>query len=151
MCFISFYQSHSALYAAAMVSALRYDPFLRSIAFHRNVFLISPETQEWLNGFYIALLGMGVWVRYSFVYDTIRSIMAKRALKGYQICSTERLNALCLQCAEIVRLKKSACTILGGTLDNPICVTGRNPPSNYHEQNSYRKADRWRIIRCLYP
>lgn len=50
-----------------------------------DVFLISPETQEWLNGFYIAcwvwVCGCGIL----FVYDTIRSIMAKRALKGYQI------------------------------------------------------------------
>ena len=58
-----------------------------------------------------------------FVYDTIRSIMAKRALKGYQICSNERLNALCLQCAEIVGLKKVP-ALYCGTLDNPICVTG---------------------------
>ena len=52
-----------------------------------DVFLISPETQEWLNGFYIAcwvwVCGCGIL----FVYDTIRSIMAKRALKGYQICT----------------------------------------------------------------
>ena len=88
-----------------------------------DVFLISPETQEWLNGFYIAcwvwVCGCGIL----FVYDTIRSIMAKRALKGYQICSNERLNALCLQCAEIVGLKKVP-TLYCGTLDNPICVTG---------------------------
>ena len=81
-----------------------------------EVFLISPETQEWLNGFYIAcwiwVCGCGIL----FVYDTIRSIMAKRALKGYQICSTERLNALCLQCAEIVGLKKVP-ALYWGTLD----------------------------------
>ena len=51
-------QSYPALYAAPMVSALRYDPFLRSIPF-TEVFLISPETQEWLNGFYIACW---IWV-----------------------------------------------------------------------------------------
>ena len=88
-----------------------------------DVFLISPETQEWLNGFYIVcwiwVCGCGIL----FVYDTIRSIMAKRALKGYQTCSNERLNALCLQCAEIVGLKKVP-TLYCGTLDNPICVTG---------------------------
>ena len=93
-----------------------------------DVFLISPETQEWLNGFYIAcwvwVCGCGIL----FVYDTIRSIMAKRALKGYQICSTERLNALCLQCAEIVGLKKVP-ALYWGTLDNPICVTGAIRPA----------------------
>ena len=93
-----------------------------------DVFLISPETQEWLNGFYIAcwvwVCGCGIL----FVYDTIRSIMAKRALKGYQICSTERLNALCLQCAEIVGIKKVP-ALYWGTLDNPICVTGAIRPA----------------------
>lgn len=93
-----------------------------------DVFLISPETQEWLNGFYTAcwvwVCGCGIL----FVYDTIRSIMAKRALKGYQICNTERLNALCLQCAEIVGLKKVP-ALYWGTLDNPICVTGAIRPA----------------------
>lgn len=62
------------------------------------------------------------------VYDTIRSIMAKQALKGYQICSNERLNALCLQCAEIAGLKKVP-ALYWGTLDNPICVTGAIRPA----------------------
>ena len=44
LCFISFYQSHSALYAAAMVSALRYDPFLRSIPFTGCVSHITRNT-----------------------------------------------------------------------------------------------------------
>lgn len=103
------------------------DPFLRPFL-SPDVFLISPETQEWLNGFYTAcwvwVCGCGIL----FVYDTIRSIMAKRALKGYQICNTERLNALCLQCAEIVGLKKVP-ALYWGTLDNPICVTGAIRPA----------------------
>lgn len=124
MCFISFYQSHSALYAAAMVSALRYDPFCVPFL-SPDVFLISPETQEWLNGFYIAcwvwVCGCGIL----FVYDTIRSIMAKRALKGYQICSTERLNALCLQCAEIVGLKKCL-HYIGGLWITPFALPAQS-------------------------
>ena len=40
-----------------------------------------------------------------------------------QTCSNERLNALCLQCAEIVGLKKVP-ALYWGSLDNPICVTG---------------------------
>ena len=65
LCFISFYQSHSALYAAAMVSALRYDPFLRSIPFTGCVSHITRNTGmvKWI---LYCLLGMGVWVRYSF-------------------------------------------------------------------------------------
>lgn len=60
-----FYQSHSALYAAAMVSALRYDPFLRSIPFTGCVSHITRNTGmvKWI---LYCLLGMGVWVRYSF-------------------------------------------------------------------------------------
>ena len=93
-----------------------------------DVFLISPETQEWLNGFYIAcwiwVCGCGIL----FVHDTIRSIMAKQALKGYQLCNNERLNALCLRCAEIVGLKKVP-ALYWGTLDNPICVTNAICPA----------------------
>ena len=65
LCFISFYQSHSALYAAAMVSALRYDPFLRSIPFTGGISHITRNTGmvKWI---LYCLLDMGVWVWYSF-------------------------------------------------------------------------------------
>ena len=58
-------QSHSALYAAAMVSALRYDPFLRSIPFTGCVSHITRNTGmvKWI---LYRLLDMGVWVWYSF-------------------------------------------------------------------------------------
>ena len=53
------------LSAAAMVSALRYDPFLRSIPFTGCVSHITRNTGmvKWI---LYCLLGMGVWVRYSF-------------------------------------------------------------------------------------
>ena len=65
LCFISFYQSHPALYAAAMVSALRYDPFLRSIPFTGCISHITRNTGmvKWI---LYRLLDMGVWVWYSF-------------------------------------------------------------------------------------
>lgn len=103
-----------------------------------DVFLISPETQEWLNGFYIAcwiwVCGCGIL----FVHDTIRSIMAKQALKGYQLCNNERLNALCLRCAEIVGLKKVP-ALYWGTLDNPICVTNAIRPAIIISKTSIEK------------
>ena len=78
---------------------------------------------------FILPVGYGcVGVVFFLVHDTIRSIMAKRALKGYQVCRNERLNALCLQCAEIVGLKKVP-ALYWGTLDNPICVTGAICPA----------------------
>lgn len=93
-----------------------------------DVFLISPETQEWLSGFYIAcriwVCGCGIL----FIHNAIRSTMAKRALKEYQPCNNEHLNALCLQCAETAGIKKVP-ALYWGTLDNPICVTGATRPS----------------------
>ena len=53
------------LYAALVVSALRYDPFLRAIPFTGCVSHITRNTGmvKWI---LYCLLGMGVWVRYSF-------------------------------------------------------------------------------------
>ena len=88
-----------------------------------EVFLLSPETQEWLKGYYIVcrtwVCGCGVL----FIYDTVRSILAKRALKGYQPCDSSRLHAICSRCAETAGLKKAP-ALYWGTLDNPVCVTG---------------------------
>ena len=65
-CVLSLFINHILrLYAAAMVSALRYDPFLRSIPFTGCVSHITRNTGmvKWI---LYCLLGMGVWVRYSF-------------------------------------------------------------------------------------
>lgn len=93
-----------------------------------DVFLISPEAQEWLNGFYIACW---VWIcgcSVLFIHDVIRSILAKRALKRYQFCNDERLNAICSHCTGVIGLKKAP-ALYWGTLDNPICVTGAIRPA----------------------
>ena len=60
-----FYQSYPALYAALVVSALRYDPFLRAIPFTGCVSHITGNTGmvKWI---LYRLLDMGVWVWYSF-------------------------------------------------------------------------------------
>jgi len=50
-------------------------------------------------------------------------MLAKRAVKNYQICSNERLNSIYFKCAAAAALKKVP-TLYCGTLDNPICVTG---------------------------
>lgn len=98
-------------------------PFLSS-----DVLLISPEVQEWLNGFYIAsfiwVCGCGILL----IYDTIRSMMAKRAIKSYQICNSERVNDICSRCTAAIRLKKVP-ILYWGTLDHPICVTGAIHPA----------------------
>lgn len=93
-----------------------------------EVYLISPEVQDWLNGFYIACR---VWIcgcSVLLIYDVIRSILAKRALKRYQFCNEERFNAVCSRCTEVIGLKKAP-TLYWGTLDNPICVTGAIRPA----------------------
>lgn len=93
-------------------------PFLSS-----DVFLISPEVQEWLNGFYIAsviwMCGCGVFL----IYDTIRFMLAKRAMKDYHLCNSDRINDICSQCTAVIGLKKVP-LLYWGTLEQPICVTG---------------------------
>lgn len=88
-----------------------------------DVLLISPEMQDWINGFRIAsflwVCGCGVLI----VHDIIRLMLAKRAIKNYQICNNERLNSIYFKCAAAATLKKVPILYLG-TLDNPICVTG---------------------------
>ncbi len=59
-----------------------------------DVFLISPEIQDWINGFRIASFlwacGCGVFI----AYDMIRLMLAKQAIKNYQVCNNERLNCI---------------------------------------------------------
>lgn len=88
-----------------------------------DVFLISPETQNWINGFRIASL---LWVCgcvVFLVHHIIRLMLAKRAIRNYQICNNKRLNSIYSKCAAATTLKKVP-TLYCGTLDNPICVTG---------------------------
>ena len=88
-----------------------------------DVFLISPEIQDWINGFRIASFlwacGCGVLI----AHDMIRLMLAQRAIKHYQICNNERLNSTYTKCAAATTLKNVP-TLYLGTLDNPICVTG---------------------------
>lgn len=93
-----------------------------------DVFLISPEEQEWLKGFRIAcwiwVCGCGIL----FIYNTVCSILAKKALGGYQLCGDKRIKAICLHCTEIIGIKKMP-VLYWGTLDDPICVTGAIRPA----------------------
>ena len=70
-----------------------------------DVFLISPEIQNWINGFRIASFlwacGCGVLI----AHDMIRLMLAKRAIKRYQICNNERLNNIYTKCAAATTLK----------------------------------------------
>lgn len=88
-----------------------------------DVFLISPETQNWINGFRIASFlwacGCGVFL----VHHIIRLMLAKRAISNYRICNNKRLNGIYSKCAAATTLKKVP-TLYCGTLNNPICVTG---------------------------
>lgn len=88
-----------------------------------DVFLISPEIQDWINGFRIASFlwacGCGILI----AHDMIRLMLAQRAIKHYQICNNERLNSIYTKCAAATTLKNVP-TLYCGTLDNPICVTG---------------------------
>lgn len=88
-----------------------------------DVFLISPETQNWINGFRIASFLWACGCGILLVYERIRFMLAGRAIGKYQICSNKRLNSIYSKCAAAARLRKVPLLYLG-TLNNPICVTG---------------------------
>lgn len=88
-----------------------------------DVFLISPEIQDWINGFRIASFLWACGCSVLIVHDVIRLMLAKRAIRRYQICNNERLNSIYTKCAAATTLKNVP-TLYLGTLDNPICVTG---------------------------
>lgn len=88
-----------------------------------DVFLISPEIQDWINGFRIASFLWACGCSVLIVHDVIRLMLAKRAIRRYQICNNERLNSIYSKCAAATTLKNVP-TLYCGTLDNPICVTG---------------------------
>lgn len=88
-----------------------------------DVFLISLEIQDWINGFRIASFLWACGCSVLIVHDVIRLMLAKRAIRRYQICNNERLNSIYTKCAAATTLKNVP-TLYCGTLDNPICVTG---------------------------
>lgn len=88
-----------------------------------DVFLISPEIQDWINDFRIASFLWACGCSVLIVHDVIRLMLAKRAIRRYQICNNERLNSIYTKCAAATTLKNVP-TLYCGTLDNPICVTG---------------------------
>ncbi len=88
-----------------------------------DVFLFSPEPQEWLDGFSISCL---LWVCGCVVFlvcDVIRSALAKQAVKNYHLCNDTRISELCSRCAATLGLKKTP-ALYWGTLDQPVCVAG---------------------------
>lgn len=88
-----------------------------------DVFLVSPEKQDWLNGFrvvsFLWACGCGMFL----VCDILRLMLAKRAIKSYRICNNKRLNHVYFQCVTVITLKKIP-VLYCGALDTPICVTG---------------------------
>ena len=88
-----------------------------------QVVLVSPEKQEWLDGFYTVCRIWSCGCGFLLVSDLIRLVLAKRAVKNYRICKEERIHNLCRQSGEDIGLKKMP-ELYWGTLNHPICVTG---------------------------
>ena len=87
-----------------------------------EVILVSPEAQDWLNGFRIAAI---IWLCGLCILSAcamIRFMLGKRAVKNYRFCRDERINLLYYQCAKAMSLQKVP-VLYFGALDNPICVT----------------------------
>ena len=96
------------------------------LSFHfcrRMYFLIRRKYRTGINGFRIASFLWACGCSVLIVHDVIRLMLAKRAIRRYQICNNERLNSIYTKCAAATTLKNVP-TLYCGTLDNPICVTG---------------------------
>lgn len=93
-----------------------------------DVFLVSPEAQEWIAEFYtvcqIWAWGCGILA----VYKAVRFILAKKAVKSYTLCDNEQISIICSRCASAIGLRKTP-ALYWGTLDNPVCVTGAVCPA----------------------
>ena len=88
-----------------------------------DVVLVSPETQDWISGFRIAGLLWACGCGVLLAHDTIRLVLAKRAVKNYRTCKNERLNRIYFKCAAAAAAKNVP-ILYCGTLGTPICVTG---------------------------
>lgn len=127
-CILSLFITHVLHYTLPLWFLLCGMAFFCIPILSYDVLLVSPEKQNWLQGFYIAckiwISGCGILL----FYHTIRFILAKQALKHYRLCRNARLIKICSHCANIIGLKKIP-MLYYGTLDSPICVTGVIQPS----------------------
>ena len=92
-----------------------------------DVFFISPEKEEWFRGFYIACR---IWIGGCVVLVvglSLRTLLARRALKSCRMCDSKRIREACFQTAARMGLKKMP-GLYWGTLDQPICVAGAVGP-----------------------
>lgn len=93
-----------------------------------DVFLVSPEAQEWIPEFYTACQiwawGCGILT----VYKAVRFILAKKAVTSYMPCNIEHISSICSRCASAVGLRRTP-ALYWGSLDHPICVTGAVCPA----------------------
>jgi len=82
--------------------------------------LITPEEQLWLPGYRIACVIWACGAGLLLVYDIIRAVLARRALRGYRVCGDERIKAVCAALAG----RKRTPRVYFGTLDEPACAAG---------------------------
>ncbi len=88
-----------------------------------GLYLISPENQSWIDGYYTACM---IWICGIFLfiaYDIIKVSLARRALRGYCPCNENRILTICGECAKLVGQNKTP-AVFFGTLNDPACVTG---------------------------
>ncbi len=71
-----------------------------------DLYLIPLEEQTWRNIYYILC---AIWLCGTillFLYDTIRTILAHRAIRNYRVCDDGRITAICTHCCRLAGLKK---------------------------------------------
>ena len=88
-----------------------------------GLYLVPPEPHSWIQGYYIACVVWFLGGIFLIVYDIVRLVLARRAIRNYRVCSEERLKAICVRCAGLVGIKKVP-SVYFGTLEDPACVWG---------------------------
>lgn len=88
-----------------------------------GLYLFSPEKQVWPAGYYMACF---IWVggfTFFLIFDSIRSLFARKAINKYKVCDDDRINRICARFTQSVGLR-NAPAVYYGTLDDPACVVG---------------------------
>lgn len=113
-----------------------------------GLFLVSPETQMWLKGYQTACTIWSCGILFFVLYNLLRSIFARRAMEGYQVCNDERIKFVCAQCAEMAGLKNIP-MIYFGTLDDIACVTGVLRPTIIINRNAVAELTETQLMAVL--
>ncbi len=88
-----------------------------------GLYLIPPEEHAWRRIYYILCTVWLCGALLLLLFDMIRTLLARRAIRSYRICEEERITAICTHCCQLAGLQRAP-RVYFGTLDDPACAAG---------------------------